>query len=212
MKRLLLLSVFLLVCSTGCSTVGPYLADRGRDALDIVTLQAGGLGLGATGRLGPFQTGLFVEVLSGCGLRGGGFRHPGDFVMSEFFTSGLEGAVMNGGGFTFQMLFMGVEVFGADRGSSSVRERGKSFVTVNIGQENVPFFYRLYDDLPDELNDGDNPAFYTQIELAGGALVSGRVGVNPGELLDFVLGWFGVDIYGDDVGMERGRREEPEPE
>ena len=27
-----------------------------------------------------------------------------------------------------------------------------------------------------------------------------RFGFNPGELLDFILGWFTIDIYGDDLG------------
>ena len=33
-------------------------------------------------------------------------------------------------------------------------------------------------------------------------IVGARVGFSPGEFLDFLLGWFGVDIAGDDVGLE----------
>ena len=37
-------------------------------------------------------------------------------------------------------------------------------------------------------------------------------GVNPGELADFALGWFGVDIYGDDTesrsGNENGAKDD----
>ncbi len=51
------------------------------------------------------------------------------------------------------------------------------------------------------------PSYYTQLEVAAGALLVGaRVGFNPGELLDFLLGWTTLDIYGDDV------REQPESE
>lgn len=36
--------------------------------------------------------------------------------------------------------------------------------------------------------------------------------VNPGELADFALGWFGVDIYGDDTesrsGNENGAKDD----
>lgn len=51
--------------------------------------------------------------------------------------------------------------------------------------------------------------YYTQIEISGGALLSVHVGFNPGELLDFVLGWVGIDIYRDDQHHRRRRRREP---
>ncbi len=41
--------------------------------------------------------------------------------------------------------------------------------------------------------------FYTQIEVMGGFLFSVRAGFNVGELLDFILGWGGIDIYQDDT-------------
>ena len=49
--------------------------------------------------------------------------------------------------------------------------------------------------------DDDHPpkaCFYTQIEVAAGAGGSVRLGFNPGELLDFLFGWLGADLYGDD--------------
>jgi hypothetical protein len=39
-------------------------------------------------------------------------------------------------------------------------------------------------------------------------VVGARAGFSPGELLDFLLGWFGVDIAGDDHVLEEGEREE----
>ena len=41
--------------------------------------------------------------------------------------------------------------------------------------------------------------YYTDCEVILGLGVSVRIGLNPGELLDFVLGWVGVDIYSDDA-------------
>ena len=32
--------------------------------------------------------------------------------------------------------------------------------------------------------------------------VNDRVALNPGEFMDFLLGWFGVDIAGDDTSLE----------
>jgi hypothetical protein len=44
------------------------------------------------------------------------------------------------------------------------------------------------------------PYYYTQIEVVGGLFGSLRLGVNPGELADFLFGWFGVDFFHDDIG------------
>ena len=40
---------------------------------------------------------------------------------------------------------------------------------------------------------------WTHLEAAAALGVGVRLGFNPGELLDFLLGFFGVDLYGDDV-------------
>jgi hypothetical protein len=40
--------------------------------------------------------------------------------------------------------------------------------------------------------------YYTQIEAVVALGPSFRFGFNPAELLDFLLGWFGVDIFHDD--------------
>jgi hypothetical protein len=70
--------------------------------------------------------------------------------------------------------------------------------------------------LPPLLKDGNEkrpipimPHHWTSLRIFAGVTVfSMSVGVNPGELVDFSLGWFGVDIYGDDVesrgGNEKG--------
>jgi hypothetical protein len=51
-----------------------------------------------------------------------------------------------------------------------------------------------------------SPAFYTQVEVSGGLLFTGRVGFNAGELLDFLLGWAGADIYDDDLSRGADHR------
>ena len=46
------------------------------------------------------------------------------------------------------------------------------------------------------------------LEVGAFALILGaRVGFSPGEFVDFLLGWFGVDIAGDD--REMGPEEKP---
>ena len=38
-----------------------------------------------------------------------------------------------------------------------------------------------------------------QIDLSVGLIASVRLGFNPGELLDFLIGLVGFDLYGDDL-------------
>jgi len=45
------------------------------------------------------------------------------------------------------------------------------------------------------------PYYYTQIELAGGLFSSFRIGFNPGEVIDLLLGFLRVDIFDDDIGV-----------
>ena len=42
------------------------------------------------------------------------------------------------------------------------------------------------------------PEYYTQIDVVLGILGTVRFGFNPGELIDFILGWSTLDIYRDD--------------
>ena len=52
--------------------------------------------------------------------------------------------------------------------------------------------------------------YYTQVEAAAGLLLipSVRLGLNPGELIDFVLGWTTLDIFQDDLEAEKDKQEE----
>ena len=45
---------------------------------------------------------------------------------------------------------------------------------------------------------------FDDIRVNRGNLPPLSVGVTPGELADFALGWFGVDIYGDDLANDSG--------
>mgnify|MGYP001185095109 CR=1 FL=1 len=57
------------------------------------------------------------------------------------------------------------------------------------------------------------PSYHTQIEVALGLGGTVRLGINPGEMADFVLGWLQIDLFHDDVyrvgavvGQESGVR------
>jgi hypothetical protein len=43
----------------------------------------------------------------------------------------------------------------------------------------------------------------TQVEFVGGVWFSFRVGFSPGELVDFILGWTTLDIFGGDTASRK---------
>jgi hypothetical protein len=59
-----------------------------------------------------------------------------------------------------------------------------------------------------------NPAcLYTQIDVVIALGPSIRLGFNPGELLDFILGWTTMDIYSDDIGkIESNKKMQATPQ
>jgi hypothetical protein len=77
------------------------------------------------------------------------------------------------------------------------RDRGKQF---HLAETEVPFVM-----IPSE---GSRLAFFTQFEVSLGLLLGARFGLNPVELLDFLLGWTTLDFFGDDLGPA----EEPPPD
>jgi hypothetical protein len=161
----------------GCASTKAYFIDRGRDAADIFTVTVG-VGLGAKARIGPVHAGLFANA-EGYGLRGG--------------QLGCVYDAYHEGGFTFDIDTLviptkdSIGLFGAEILSLTGDNRGKQFED----QCNIPFIYSLEPGGPN----------WTLIEIVVAAGPSLRLGFNPGELLDFFLGWFGIDIYDDDVEM-----------
>ena len=179
MNRLFLL-LPVLFCA-GCAS--PYWQDRRADAADVFTATVG-IGIGATARVGPLRAGLGAHY---------------DFYGVEAGETGelgtLPGLVVAGpsaGEVSF--LLWGESAVDLDGGA---RRRGKNHCSSSVasftrGLNPVPLW-----DPPEPA--GGNPARWTQIEVAAGLLGGVRLGFNPGELLDLLLGVFGVDLYDDDV-------------
>lgn len=194
-----------LMGSTGCAS---YMAHRARDAADVFTLTAG-LCDGAKVRLGPAHVGV-IRSSDMIGLRGGQFFANGNDILYNderfsFFPlprsadwntarkeedrearelAKKEGRVwkphQRG---SWEPNLFGSEIFRQDLDSPCAR-RGKNIMVNAPG----PFWVV-----------GRPASYHTQIEVSAGILLGVRVGFNPGELLDFLVGWFGVDLYKDDV-------------
>jgi hypothetical protein len=148
-----------------------YVRNRLNDAKDVFTLTAG-VGAGAKARLGPLQAGLIYHN-DRVGLRAG-----------ELFAGQEEG---RSPGEDINLLIAGFDYFWLPGQAEERRKNhGGANLIVPLGNLGHEITYR-------------GPAYWTQIEVTGGALLSGKVGFNPGELIDLILGFCGVDIYSDDI-------------
>ena len=189
MKRLIRVAALLPIVAmlTGCAT--PYLIDRGRDAADIFTATVE-KGIGVKARVGPLAAGL-SGTFGSTGLRGGCFIRETD----GFPFLGTDVPIMAGSCDTSLLGLYNFETLHAEE----LRRRNKTF---HAGEEpdqgiGIPFL---------QLGT-DNPAYYTQVEVSVGLLAGIRLGLNPGELLDFILGWTTIDIYGDDLERKTQKEE-----
>ncbi len=162
----------------GCATTG-YLGDRMRDAGDVFTMTVG-MGAGAKGRVGPAQVGLIVSR-DLAGVRAGTVSIPWsldtDFLLFPLY------------GFGFEWM---------DTTNQMVIERHKC---VNTSKP-LPFLSLV--DTGEKFEhewsfSREDLHYYTGIEIVIGLGGTLRVGVNPGEMIDFVLGWATIDIFNDDL-------------
>jgi hypothetical protein len=191
MKRgtLLLFLPALMACLAGCASTRGYLVDRGRDAADILTATAGA-GAGVQARLGPAALG-FLQTSDAAGLRHGEAFHrpPAEDPPDELnytlgsllgwvsspalvFIAGLGGGVLPPGYWD-----QCAELWRYERQD----RMSETQVRRHAGAK------------------GWRAAGSYQIETALGVGLVARAGINPGELLDFLLGWTTVDIFNDDV-------------
>ncbi len=191
---ILLLAVLATVTS-GCSPKG-YFTDRWADAKDIFTATVG-TGGGVKARVGFVQVGEFYNS-DIAGLRGGAsFSLSGDFRARPVFdfASTIPWPLPERCG-DFPLPVTSAEDFESgympdEKIDPAATKRGKKFAAI------MPV-------LP-ALTFSDCPYYYTQVEVAIGAGGTLRLGFNPGELLDFLLGWTTLDIFQDDLKAQRER-------
>jgi len=174
------------------------MVDRRRDATDLFTATVG-YGAGMKARVGPLQAGLLVDV-TGVGVRSGDLLGPSDFWPEGYDTPGS---------WDIAATLFNVE---ACSGGKTAMQRGKaySFIThsplvypqnpYRMREDDSPHSFASRTQWLNENKYRHAPAsFYTQIELAVALGPAVRLGFNPGELLDFILGWTTIDIFGDDL-------------
>jgi hypothetical protein len=181
-RRLPLPALLLLAAAlpllAGCAT-SPYWTNRGRDAADVLTATLG-TGAGVKCRVGPIQAAAWRNS-DLVGLRGGQFLSDGNRLLenAEIYAPIPFQAVRKGRKWNW----CGQESF--SHGSCTVsKDRCKD----SVARSPVPL-----------IAIGETAPFYAQVELGAGVLFTLRLGINFGELADLVAGFWGADLYGDDI-------------
>ena len=181
-----LFCLMLATASVGCAGPG-YWSDRGNDALDILTLTVGA-GAGAGARVGPLHAGLglYCDMV---GMRGSTVDY---WPLITRHT----------GGVTFEATLYAFDEFDTEELNGPTDDRNKNVKPVSCPLVSYVTSRRI--------GTGENASvqpppysYYTQIEVFAGAIPGLRAGFNPGELVDFLLGWTTLDIYNDDLGARQ---------
>lgn len=190
--------VVLATVLCGCRGTRGYWSARGRDLADVVTVTTGP-GLGAKARIGPVHLTPLLLYADTAGLRGGeAFHVPG---------LGLD-------------LPHPPQDVGALWWASSIwvltdeprlEERGKAHLATPLKLPPEAELFDLLTDTPpfvtmprlrwpaEKLKVSRYPtAYHSELELVLALGWGFRLGLNPGEALDFLLGWSRLDLYDDD--------------
>lgn len=179
----------VVIGATGCAT--PYMMDRERDAADIFTVSTG-IGGGIKAQCGPVASGLswMADVE---GLRGGSItKYPGG--CASWGMMDVNFVVY--GGEEFNVLHGVAQQAGAEN-YETLEPRHKCYRAPCILGLSFPLT------LPGDPWSRGHLYRLTQIEIAGGIYRTVRIGFNPGELIDFILGWTTIDMFDDDLEMKR---------
>lgn len=160
-----------------------FMQDRKNDANDIFSATVG-YGAGAKARVGPINVGLLVQEDNRLGFKNGCNFSP---------------KTLNKGPRLLDMTstLISYEKFSSDF-NYIVAERGKFYETRGYG--GLAWAEILG---PTEHPWNQLLPYYTQMDVVvapGGAV---RLGFNPGELLDFIIGWTAVDLFADDINASK---------
>lgn len=195
MIRAAILTLVLLLTASGCA----FLEVRGRDLADCVKASVAlGVGVEAHVQVGPAGVGLglWVGVCRGVERKQVGTEWAEwDVGMPVMQLMGILGALASGRG--PKALAWGLstgceEVHHHERGSSCIFYQTHNFalfprVGVCTHHDEVAAAYRTA-----------RWADFFWIAVSAKFFVGGKIGFNIAEFADFLLGWFGLDLCGDD--------------
>jgi hypothetical protein len=177
MNNKIIIGLTFIMLLIHCSSVSRAIKDRGNDALDIFELNIAYSGIPTT--IPFFQAQAIVSN------KKFGFSFPG--VLSEQVKWGFGLRSGEVGSFKYRDLSILINM---GEISESITDDSEKIRRMNFRQKNYCG--------PATCNMGNSPAMYTRLGADVGFILEVHVAFNPGELLDFFLGFLGVDIYDDD--------------
>jgi hypothetical protein len=193
----LLLGAAIAAALCGCRT--GYWRARGQDLADVVTATTGP-GLGAKVRLGPAHLTPLLVYTDTTGLRGGECFYLPGLGLDEVHPPQDVGALW---------WASSIWVLPNHR---ELAERAKAHLATPLSLPPDAELFDLMTDTPPFVSmprlewkgeklalDRYPVAYHSDLELTLALGWGVRLGLNPGEALDFVLGWCLVDLYRDDL-------------
>lgn len=167
---------------TGCS----WLDHRARDAADVFLIAPEWGLYGVKAQVGPWGQPGVIGGLRGPYGSPGGFGllgpHLGRYEVGETMIYPFFGFVQSRRG-------------ASDHRHKDFHVKGLWWIPILEPQTDPAAIFGGFEDAGDRRRLAPR---YTQIEIVAGAFVGLRLGFNPGELVDFIAGLFGFDLYGDD--------------
>ncbi|XDD49669.1 hypothetical protein AB3N59_14900 [Leptospira sp. WS92.C1] len=160
------------------SRPGAYLASRVKDFAEIFTLTINTNEYGARAIVGPLSLGLHMQTDKNAG------RIPNINISSFGLQGGLIGP-KNSSELTILFLTIGdISLASGKYGYQLNRVKQSHYLPFKVKGEAGSSHLKSFE--------------YTRLGVSAGLYLGLRAEVNPGELLDFLLGFLGVDIYDDD--------------
>jgi len=204
---LLVLGGCLLGTAPGCKAFNAYMTDRGRDFSEIARVQVGfGAGLGVSAQAGPVaHAGFGVGVIP--------YEFGVGWVYGTGYAFGLNSIELMDSEiyWPFTWIPVGGDPLGAGfhtagdgigpRGAGGHRHVCYGLMPGLVGYEPDSGVMHWTPRGFDADRYGHIHSWDVEASVYAGFLVA-RVGFSPGEFLDFLLGWFGVDIANDDTAAQ----------
>ncbi len=174
----------LVVPLVSCQPVSRYLRHRAGDLSDALQLSVGGPAFGAhVEATALVNAGLDVwQARPGRGGAFGNFTHR--LPQGEHFLA-------------YSIILFHARGYDADPMARDP-SNDDDFPPVHAGfSTHAHELGRAFEDSPAPEN--LRPTRWLDVELSAGVFLGVRARASPGELIDFLLGWFGLDIAGDDA-------------
>lgn len=228
--------MFLFLISWIVSCSSPYLKNRARDASDIFTFQVSDQTYGTSLRVGPLQGGVSYESPGAnvLGLRGGEFGsyHTAGFTAILFGADYFQNEPFEDLTYESKILKSEKGIEGTEKTDEAMGSQDSKTDAADATKSERKIRLKLYrarspfglqqpayqtrrvwkSEFGKPEPDYAPRSYFTDLQFSAGLYYGIRLGINPGELADFLIGFTTLDLMDDDMPineMERKLRSHP---